>query len=122
MIGNKFGPYEIRAEIGKGGMATVYRAYQADLKRDVAVKVIQTELIRDTSSVQRFQREARLIARLEHAHILPVYDFDGSHDPPYIVMRYVQGGTLNELLALGALTFEQIGNLLRQIASGLDDA
>ena len=122
MIGNKFGPYEIRAEIGKGGMATVYRAYQADLQRDVAVKVIQTELIRDTSSVQRFQREARLIARLEHAHILPVYAFDGSHDPPYIVMRYVQGGTLKELLALGPLTFEQIGNLLRQIASGLDYA
>ena len=71
MIGSKIGPYEIRAEIGKGGMATVYRAYQPAVDRDVAIKIIRQENS-DSSSVQRFHREARTIARLEHPHILPV--------------------------------------------------
>jgi len=87
MLGRQLGSYEIREEIGKGGMAIVYRAYQPSVDRDVAIKVITKAMAGDESAVWRFQREARLIARLEHPHILPVYDFDGGHDPPYIVMR-----------------------------------
>ena len=86
--------YTIENEIGRGGMATVYRARQSTVDRDVAIKMIQGGLS-DPAAIQRFTREARLVARLEHPHILPVYDFDGAHDPPYIVMRYLDGGTLD---------------------------
>jgi len=122
MIGNKLGPYEIKEEVGKGGMATVYRAYQPNMDRDVAVKVILKSQDRNEESVQRFQREARLIARLEHAHILPVYDFDGGHEPPYIVMRYLDGGTLKNVLKQGMLPLEEVSYLIRQVGSALDYA
>ena len=79
MIASQLGPYEIREEIGRGGMAVVYRAYQSSIDREVAIKVILKSIVGDERAVQRFQREARLIARLEHPHILPIYDFDGGH-------------------------------------------
>src|SRR4051812_34585213 len=103
MIGTKLGPYEIREEVGSGGMAVVYRAYHASVDRDVAIKVIIKGIAGDPVSIQRFQREARLVARLEHPHILPIYDFDGSHEPPYIVMRYINGGTLKTTIAQGSV-------------------
>jgi serine/threonine-protein kinase len=95
MIGTQLGAYEISEQIGTGGMATVYRAYQASMERYVAIKVIHTAILSDQTLRDRFQREARLIARLEHPHLLPIYDFDGDHDPPYIAMRFLEGGTLN---------------------------
>jgi serine/threonine protein kinase/tetratricopeptide (TPR) repeat protein len=122
MLGSKLGPYEIREEIGRGGMATVYRAYQPTVDRDVAIKVITKAIAHDDSVIQRFQREARLIARLEHPHILPVYDFDGGHDPPYIVMRYLDTGTLKEVLRQGALPPEVTSYLMRQVCAALDYA
>jgi predicted ATPase len=79
-------------------MATVYRAHQPSMERYVAVKVIYQELADETGREQ-FQREARLIARLEHPHILPIYDFDGQSRPPYIVTRYLGGGTLKDALS-----------------------
>src|SRR5512137_1515204 len=112
MLGTRLGPYEIRQEIGKGGMAVVYRAYQPSVDRDVAIKVILTTIAGNVGAVQRFQREARLVARLEHPHILPVYDFDGTHEPPYIVMRYLDGGTLKEVLRQGALPLAEISFLM----------
>ena len=114
MLGSKLGPYEIREEIGRGGMATVYRAYQPTVDRDVAIKVITKAIAHDDSVIQRFQREARLIARLEHPHILPVYDFDGGHDPPYIVMRYLDTGTLKEVLRQGWQVLQGKEGVLRQ--------
>jgi serine/threonine protein kinase len=93
MLGQRLGSYELVEEIGKGGMATVFRAHQPSVNRDVAIKLIRQSIADSPEAVQRFQREARLIARLEHIHILPVYDFDGSHDPPYIVMRLLKGGS-----------------------------
>jgi class 3 adenylate cyclase len=122
MIAVKLGPYELIEEIGRGGMAAVYRAYQSSMERMVAIKVILTSIARDESTVQRFQREARLIARLEHPHILPVYDFDGGHEPPYIVMRCLDGGTLKEVLEQGSLPPAEAGYLLRQVGSALDYA
>lgn len=118
----KLGPYEIREEIGHGGMATVYRAYQTNMDRDVAIKVITAANARDLVAVQRFQREARLIARLEHPHILPVYDFDGAHEPPYIVMRYLRGGTLSTFLRQSDLGVVTVLALMYQVASALDYA
>ena len=122
MIGTKFGQYEITEEIGKGGMATVYRAYHKNMDRHVAVKLIRPSILRDQIVRDRFQREAKLIAKLEHPHLLPVHDFDGEHDPPYIVMRFLEGGTLKQVMAAGELPEEETLYLLRQVASALDYA
>jgi serine/threonine protein kinase len=103
-------------------MATVYKAYQPNMDRDVAIKVILKSLDRHEEAVQRFQREARLIARLEHPHILPVYDFDGGHDPPYIVMRYLDGGTLKDILRQGLLPLHEVSYLIQQVGTALDYA
>src|SRR5262245_46105754 len=122
MIGSKLGPYELLEEVGRGGMATVYRAYDRKTDRFVAVKVIHRAIALDSKSMERFTREARLIARLEHPHILPVYDYDGQNDPPYIVIRYLPTGTLKDIMERGRLPFHEIAFLLGQVASALDYA
>ena len=122
MIGTRLGPYELIEEVGKGGMATVFRAYQPNVDRFVAVKVIHRSVATDAASLERFQREARLVTRLEHPHLLPIYDYDGAHDPPYIVMRYLESGTLKDVLDHGKLPYEEIVYMMRQIASALDYA
>lgn len=118
----RLGPYELLEEVGKGGMATVYRAYQASVDRHVAVKVIHKNIMGDEVTLERFRREARLIARLEHPHIMPVYDYDGTNDPPYIVMRYIDSGTLKDVMSRQRLPLAEIGFLLRQTAAALDYA
>jgi serine/threonine protein kinase len=122
MIGTRLGPYELVEEVGKGGMATVYRAYQPNVDRFVAVKVIHRSIAGDSGALERFQREARLVARLEHPHLLPIYDYDGAHDPPYIVMRYLESGTLKDVLDKGPLPPGEAAYILRQVASALDYA
>ena len=122
MIGKKLRAYEITEEIGAGGMATVFRAYQPSMDRHVAIKVIRSSILHDQGLRERFQREARLIARLEHPHLLPVYDFDGESDPPYIVMRYLEGGTLKQVQQRGGVPRDEILHVLRQLAGALDYA
>ena len=122
MIDQRLGPYRITEEIGFGGMATVYRAYQASMDRHVAIKVIRSSILHEPTLKERFRREARLIARLEHPHLLPVYDFDGDHDPPYIVMRYLEGGTLKQVMEHGGLPHEEMLYMLGQVSSALDYA
>jgi serine/threonine protein kinase/uncharacterized protein YgiM (DUF1202 family) len=123
MIGTRVGSYEIVEEIGKGGMATVYRAYQPSVDRFVAVKIIHMAIAIDRGSLERFQREGRLVARLEHPHLLPVYDYDGANNPPYIVMRYLEGGTLKDVInKQGALPIGDIAHIIQQIAAALDYA
>lgn len=100
-------------------MSVVYRAYHPGTQRDVAVKVITKMMTHDDEALQRFQREARLIARLEHPHMLPIYDFDSSHTPPYIVMRLLNGGTLQALLQQKPLRLEEIGSLISQVCDAL---
>lgn len=122
MIGTKVGPYELIEELGRGGMATVYRAHQTSVDRSVAVKLIHQNFADDDSMLARFTSEARLIARLEHPHILPVYDFNGSHTPPYIVMRYLPTGTLHDIMRQRILPVGEILHLFRQLGSALDYA
>ncbi|MBL8165933.1 MAG: protein kinase [Anaerolineae bacterium] len=122
MIGTRLGQYELIEEVGKGGMATVYRAYQPNVDRYVAVKVIHRSIAADKANLERFQREAKLVTRLEHPHLLPIYDYDGLHDPPYIVMRYLEGGTLKDALDRGRLETNEAVFLLRQVAAALDYA
>ena len=98
LIGHTIGQYQIVEKIGKGGMADVYKAYQPGLDRYVAIKILPEYFLRDETFLARFQREAKAIAKLSHSHILPVYDF-GQHDNlTYIVMQYVEAGTLQDML------------------------
>jgi eukaryotic-like serine/threonine-protein kinase len=120
MIGKQLGGYLVIEEIGKGGMATVFRARQLNTERDVAIKVLHQDL--DPNAIERFQREARLVVKLEHPHLLPVYDYDGTHHPPYIVMRYMESGTLKNILDQNKLPLSEALFMLRQICSGLDYA
>jgi eukaryotic-like serine/threonine-protein kinase len=123
MIGTRLGAYEIVEEIGQGGMATVYRAYHPSTDRFVAIKVIHQSISTDPKAVERFQREATLVAKLEHPHLLPVHDYDGLHIPPYIVMRYLDGGTLRDLLEQnGSMSLADASYLMRQMTSALDYA
>ncbi|NDJ74993.1 MAG: protein kinase, partial [Chloroflexi bacterium] len=122
LTGHTLGQYTLGQRIGKGGMATVYMARQASMSRDVAIKVMSPDLNDSEEFVARFQREARVIARLQHPHILPVYDFGRSGDYIYLVMRLVTGSVLNRRLEKGTLTLQETDRLLTQIASALEYA
>jgi len=121
-VGRTLGQYRLEAPLGKGGMASVYRAYQASMDRYVAIKVMTPEIADDPNFVERFQREARIIGRLEHPHILPVIDFGVSDGIYYIVMRYMDGGSLDDRLRQRRLRADEIVRYLDQIASALDYA
>src|SRR5438094_10290403 len=96
LVGSTLGPYEIVDLLGTGGMASVNRARQPALDRDVAVKILPRYFAHDPQFAERFRREARAIARLEHPNILPVYDFGEQDGIAYIVMSLVPGGSLKD--------------------------
>ena len=121
LIGKCIGQYEIVEKIGVGGMATVFKAYQASINRHVAIKILPTQFAHDPNFVERFTREAKAIAALEHPHILPVYDFGTDEDLTYMVMRYVEGGTLGDLMGQPT-TNERIVQIAGNVARALDYA
>lgn len=120
LIGKTLGQYRIETKIGSGGMATVFKAYQLSLDRYVAIKVLPPSFAsQNPVFAERFQREAKAIARLNHPNILPVYDFGIDHDYTYIVMRYVEGAqTLGQIIPY-ALRTEWIVYLISQVANAL---
>jgi serine/threonine protein kinase len=121
--GQMLGPYRIINQIGKGGMATVYKAYQASVDRYVAVKVLPSQLAESKEFAARFQQEARFIARLEHPHILPVFDYGESDGVAYFVMRYLEAGTLKEKMIEGRpLPLNEIDKIFTQLAEALSYA
>lgn len=120
--GQKIGPYELLQEIGSGGMATVYLGRQLTTGRLVAIKLIHQAMTGNRIAMERFQREAEVIAHLEHPHILPVYDYNAAHVPPYIVMRYMPTGTLKEIMDQTILPIEDIVLIYQQLGSALDYA
>ncbi len=122
LSGNQIGQYELLEVIGKGGMATVYRAYQPSMHREVAIKIIAPGLATDAEFMARFEREAQIIARLQHPHILPVYDFGREEGNAYLVMRLMEGGHLGQELEGGPLPTERVVALTTQIAAALDYA
>ncbi|HVO42534.1 MAG TPA: serine/threonine-protein kinase, partial [Aggregatilineales bacterium] len=119
LVGKQLGQYVITVQIGKGGMATVYRAHHAAMDRDVAIKVMDDEIARQPEFIARFEREAKLIARLQHPHILPVYDYARTDEVTYLVMRLVEGESLDKRLRTGKLPLELIVRLFDQIADAL---
>ncbi|MFN8372339.1 MAG: serine/threonine-protein kinase [Anaerolineae bacterium] len=120
--GRKLGKYEIKDLLGQGGMATVYRGYQEDIDRYVAIKVLPPHPGLDPTFVDRFRQEARTIARLQHPHILPVYDYGTEDNILYLVMAYVEGGSLSDMIKEGPLNLRQVEKFLREISGALDYA
>jgi serine/threonine-protein kinase len=113
--------YVLKQKIGEGGMGTVYVAHDKELDREVAVKLLASTLVHDAEVVERFEREARMTAKLDHPHIVPVYDVGRHGGRPYIVMKKLEGQTLAALLRKkGGMTQEETLALFRQLASGLD--
>ncbi|MEP7200395.1 MAG: serine/threonine-protein kinase, partial [Chloroflexota bacterium] len=121
LIGQQLGQYKIIAQLGKGGMATVYKAEQMSLQRMIAVKVLPAYLAHDETFRERFIQEARAVARLSHPHILPVFDFGETDELAYIAMDLVQGGTLATKMGQ-PLALPFIASIIEQIASALDYA
>ena len=111
--------YELLERIGAGGFGAVYRAYQSTIGREVAVKVILPNYATHPEFIRRFEREAQLISRLEHLHIVPLYDYWRDPEGAYIVMRWLRGGSLAGALQGGAFNLESASLLFDQVASGL---
>ena len=123
LIGRPLKDFIIRERIGHGGMSSVYRAHQPAVHRDVALKVISlSEDHIDEHFRDRFAQEAELIARLEHIHILPIYDYGVVDDLAFIAMRLLTGGSLQTLIAQKSVTFDRAADLFVQIANGLNFA
>jgi len=116
------GRYEIKNELGRGGMATVYRAYDPSFDREVAIKVLPREFLHNPQFLDRFQREIRTIAQLEHPAIVPVYDV-GEHDGvPFFVMRYMTGGSLSDMIKKGRFSLEDAARIVERLTSALSYA
>jgi len=120
--GTKFGPYEIAAPLGAGGMGEVYRARDTRLNRTVAIKVLPDHLADRVELRERFEREARTIASLNHPHICTLHDIGRESGTDYLVMEYVEGETLAARLRKGPLPVEQVLQYAIEIADALDKA
>ena len=106
-IGTQLGSHEITGLLGKGGMGEVYRARDSKLKRDVAIKVLPEEFVRDADRVTRFQREAEVLASLNHSNIAAIDDLQQINDSRYLVLELVEGETLADRIQRGPLPVEE---------------
>src|SRR5579859_2356554 len=123
LIGQTIGQFEVRAELGRGGMAVVYQARQMIPSRIVALKVLPPELSDDQSTLARFLQEADNAASLEHPHIVPIYAVGEAAGLHYIAMKYIAGQTLKDLIQQqGALDLSQTVQILDQVGQALDYA
>lgn len=120
--GETFGAYRILEPLGRGGMASVYKGYEAALDRCVALKVLPGEFLHDETFAERFRREAKVVARLEHPNIIPIHAFGIEGGIPWMAMRLISGGPLSSLLRGDRLTHERIITILRGVADALDYA
>src|SRR4026207_2548160 len=116
--GTRFGPYEILASIGSGGMGEVYRAHDTKLGRDVAVKVLPEEFVRDPERMARFEREAQVLASFNHPHIATIYGLEEGA----LVMELVEGPTLAERIGGRVMPLDEALPIAKQIAEGLEYA
>ena len=121
MLLDKFKRYEIREELGMGGMATVFHAHDPMFEREVALKILKPELLADPHIRDRFERETKIVAKLEHSAIVPVYDVGFDNEQLFYVMRYMTGGSLSERIQNG-LSLKEIVFIIQRIAHALDYA
>ena len=120
--GTRLGPYEITAQIGAGGMGEVYRATDTKLKRDVAVKVLPSHVAADPERLARFQREAEVLASLNHPNIAAIYGLEEADQTKALVMELVEGPTLADRIAQGAIPVDEALPIAKQIAEALEAA
>ena len=120
--GTRFGPYEIRAQLGAGGMGEVYRANDTRLNREVALKVLLAGGNVSKDAMRRFRHEAVLLARLSHANIATLYEFDRDNGVDFLIMELVSGETLEERIDRGPLKVEDAIAIADQVASALEHA
>jgi formylglycine-generating enzyme required for sulfatase activity/tRNA A-37 threonylcarbamoyl transferase component Bud32 len=124
LIGQNIGRYHIVEQLGEGGMAIVYKAYDTNLERDVAIKVIRTDMIGPAmlgQMLKRFEREAKSLAKMKHRDIVSIYEYGDHEGSPYLVMEYLQGGTLKTLTGR-PIPYQDAAKLLLPIARALDYA
>ncbi|HVF25520.1 MAG TPA: serine/threonine-protein kinase [Anaerolineales bacterium] len=121
-VGENVGPYRIIEQLGQGGMASVFKAYHASLDRYVAIKALHPAFNQDVTFESRFQREARVVAKLEHPNIVPVYDYAEHEKRPYLVMKFIEGDTLKAKLDKSPLSSEDISKIVDAVGSALSYA
>ncbi len=127
LVGKTLGKYRLVEKLGQGGMAQVYKAYQPDLDRYVAIKILHPHLTGDEDFVARFRREARAVAALEHPHIVRVYDFDADEGVAFLVMEHLAGASLKSHLhdldcREERMDLEEVGRIVGTLADALDHA
>ncbi|MCK5318433.1 MAG: serine/threonine protein kinase, partial [Anaerolineales bacterium] len=118
-IGENVGPYRIIEQLGQGGMATVFKAYHAALDRYVAIKVLHPAFKEEPNFLSRFQREARVVARLEHPNIVPIYDYAEHKGQPYLVMKFIEGQTLKARMNEKPLSKEEAVEIVDAVGGAL---
>jgi len=116
----QIGRYEIERELGRGGMATVYLGQDPRFEREVAVKILPGVFLDDANMRSRFEREAQTVARLEHYAIVPVYDYGEFEQQPYLVMRFMRGGSLSKRLGERPLSIAETIPIVERIANALE--
>ena len=122
LTGKQFGQYQVVAPLGEGGMAAVYKAYQPAMERYVAIKVLPRHMSSSEEFIARFRREAKMLAQLQHVHILSVFDYGEEDGYPYIVMPFVPSGTLADVLQGKRLSLSEVRRILTQIGDALSYA
>ncbi|HEY6210717.1 MAG TPA: serine/threonine-protein kinase, partial [Vicinamibacterales bacterium] len=122
LTGRQFGAYTILGPLGEGGMASVYRAHQHAVNRDVALKILGRHFMQDPEFITRFKHEAFVVAQFQHPHILPVFDFGESDGYTYLVMPFIRGGQLSDLMTGEPMRLDIVDRIIRQICEALDYA
>jgi eukaryotic-like serine/threonine-protein kinase len=120
--GTALGPYQILGQLGAGGMGEVYRALDTRLNRQIAIKVLPFNLADDEDRVRRFKQEAQAASALNHPHILTIHDIGQEGGVAFIVMEWVHGGTLRQVMAAGRLPPRRVAHIAHQIAERLAQA
>src|SRR5262245_54336837 len=121
-IGTRLGSYQITSLLGQGGMGEVYRATDSKLNRDVALKILPSQFVSDADRMKGFQREAHVLASLNHQNIAQIYGLEDSAGQPCIVMELVGGETLAERLRRGAIPVEETFQIAGQVCEALEAA
>src|SRR5919204_2617013 len=122
MPGSRIGTYEITGTLGAGGMGEVYRARDTRLKRDVALKILPDSFATDLARLARFQREAEVLAALNHPNIAAIYGLEEATDTKALVLELVEGATLADRIARGPMPLDEALPIARQIAEALEAA
>src|SRR5262250_960621 len=121
-VGTHLGSLEITGLLGRGGMGEVYRARDLKLKREVAIKILSEEFSQDADRVRRFQREAEVLASINHPNIAAIYDLEQANGSRFLVLELVQGETLADRIARGAIPIEEALAIAKQICEALEAA